>query len=714
MDYGHLKFNNGYGGFDTDKNEYVIYAPAPLPWINCVSYLEGEPFGFIISEKGGGYVWHGNSRETPVTKWYCDPASDPSDESITISCAEVSFSPFETCTARHGFGYSHFTGSAHGVSWELSAFVPVGRPVKVMTLAVTAEESDMDISAEYSVKSAYEHSSYASSEGETCRVKRGDTCHFVFLLAKSASSFDGLYDYHVCISELARVKEAWQKRLSGIKIKTPDESINTIMNGWLLYQTISCRIEGRSAFYQCGGAYGFRDQLQDSLALLYTEPRSVRERILLHASRQYEEGDVQHWWHPPENMGIRSRYSDDLLWLIYVTGRYIDVTGDAAILSEQVHFLRSKPLEPSEIDRCEIPEVTEHTDTLFAHLLLACRHAMKFGDHGLPLMKGGDWNDGMNRVGINGRGESVWLAWFLCTCIRSLCKMSRMSPAGDILDDRRALLAEADRIAGCIEKNAWDGNWYIRAFCDSGRVLGSSSSNECTIDSIAQSWAVISDFGSAERARNALLSAERYLVDYENGIIKLLTPPFTESSIEDIGYIASYPPGIRENGAQYTHAAIWLAKAFLTYDILAGEPSEEFADKGRKLIDMLNPINHARTRYEAARYKTEPYVVAADIYSGENVGRGGWSWYTGSAAWLYATILEDMLGFAVRNSETADSAELVLHPRVPSEWQEYTIEYRYKTAMYVITFRRVGEKKSSERVIKLVDDGKRHEVLVGI
>lgn len=713
MDIESLKFYNGYGGFDAERGEYVICENTPLPWINCIASLAGEPFGFLISEKGGGYVWQENSRENPLTQWYCDPASDPSDEryEILLRGEAAGFSPFDGCTARHGFGYSVFTGARSGLRWELTVFVPYGRPVKVSVLSLTAQEQDREVSAAYTVDSVYEHRTFSSAgEGRIYKIKKGDTCGFVFLLAKTEAAFEGVTDYHACLSELERIKTEWSRRLGRIRIKTPDDSINVMMNGRLQYQTISCRINGRTAFYQCGGAYGFRDQLQDSLALLYTEPEEVRSRILLHASRQYEEGDVQHWWHPPGNAGIRSRYSDDLLWLVYVTYRYTEATGDSGILTEQVAFLHSKPLEANEIDRYEAPETTARTDTLLAHCLLACKHALSLGEHGIPLMKGGDWNDGMNRVGIKGKGESVWLGWFLCCCLRAVCKLSLLVPACEA--DRRALLSEADQIAAAIEKNAWDGNWYVRAFCDDGKILGSSSSSECMIDSISQSWSVLSGYGDPERSKTALLSAERFLVDAENGVIKLLTPPFTEASITDVGYIASYPPGIRENGAQYTHAAIWLAKAFFQI----GRKDPEFAQKGRRLLEMLNPVNHSRTRLEAARYKTEPYAVAADVYSGSNLGRGGWSWYTGSAAWLYLVILEEFLGFSVRNYGKDGSAELLLNPSVPQEWNEYTIEYLYKETLYVITLRRQKETEDTfaqePRVIRLENDGKRHEVLI--
>lgn len=700
MNSENLKFYNGYGGFDPSNGEYVILKNTPMPWINCISYIEGEPFGFLISEKGGGYVWQGNSRENHITRWYCDPADDISDEKIEIILTaegkKTEISPFSECTTRHGFGYSTFEGSYDKIKWLLTVFVPIGKPVKITLLQITADEK-AEVEVKYSVQTPHPHENYSSDEKQR-KLEKGDTAEYVFLLAEKADSFEEFKKIKVCNDALDAVKIYWQEYLGRISVKIPDESINLMMNGRLLYQTVSCRINSRTAFYQCGGAFGFRDQLQDSLALLQTDPAKVKKIILYHASRQYEEGDVQHWWHPPENAGIRSRYSDDLLWLVYVTSRYVEVTGDREILGIEVPYIKSEPLAFNEVDRYETPGKSEKKDSLFTHCLLACKYAMRYGEHGLPLMMGGDWNDGMNRVGIQGKGESVWLGWFLCYCLKALNKMSLLVPNSGV--DRHKLQVEAEKIAENIEKFAWDGSWYVRAFCDSGRVLGSSRSSECMIDSIAQSWAVISGFGDSEKTKTALLSAERFLADYENGIIKLLTPPFSEDSIEDVGYIASYPPGIRENGAQYTHAAIWLAKAFL-------KKGGDFAEKGRKMIDVINPINHTRTSLEVARYKTEPYAVAADIYSGQNIGRGGWTWYTGSSSWLYQVILEDVLGFSVKNSEVEGKAEVVITPNIPKEWKGYTIEYKYKSSIYVIN---VTKNAKGSKIIKLVDDGKVHEI----
>ena len=701
FNYGNLEFNNGFGGFDTSSGEYIIYKSPPVPWINCISAAEGEPFGFIISEKGGGYVWHGNSRENPITRWYCDPLEDLSDERIEITEfteeGENSISPFSNCITHHGYGYSSFKGEYNGIEWCFTTFVPINKCVKITLFEITSEK-EKKLSLKYSVETPYRHEMYSSAENIRKAVSKGDTWKGVLLLSDNKTVLQEYTRYEACSEALEKVKDYWSEYLGRIRITTPEKSINVMMNGWLLYQTVSCRLNGRTAFYQCGGAYGFRDQLQDSLALLCTYPQKVKERILLHASRQYEEGDVQHWWHPPENAGIRSRYSDDLLWLVYVTFRYIEVTGDSGILDIKVPYIKSKPLDFNEIDRYEIPEVSEKSESLFSHCLLACRHAMRYGEHGIPLIMGGDWNDGMNRVGIQGKGESVWLGWFLCYCLKALDKMSLLSQSAKV--DRHRLQTETKKIADAIEKHAWDGNWYIRAFCDNGRVLGSHRSGECMIDSIAQSWAVLSGFGNKERCKTALLSAERFLADYNNGIIKLLTPPFSADSIEDVGYIASYPAGIRENGAQYTHGAVWLAKAFL-------KMGDDFAKKGRRMVDVINPINHTRTELEVARYKTEPYAVAADIYSDENIGRGGWTWYTGSSSWLYQVILEDILGFTVKNSEIKGKAEIVLNANIPDEWKEYTIEYKYKNSVYIITVKSKGCK-----TIKLEDDGKVHKILI--
>lgn len=535
-------------------------------------------------------------------------------------------------------------------------------------------------------------------------LKAGEKAEIVYLLGQTFHDDQRVRILDTCRNpyhvqkELRQVQQKWRAFLNVVQVDTPDMALNLMMNGWLLYQVRSCRIEGRTAFYQSGGAFGFRDQLQDSLALLYADPGFVRNQIVLHASRQYEEGDVQHWWHPPEGAGIRSRYSDDLLWLPYVTWQYIQHTGDEEILKEEIPFLQSEPLHAQEHDRYERPEHTETTASLYEHCARAVRRSLRFGEHGLPLMGGGDWNDGMNCVGGKGKGESVWLGWFLCSVLDAMTRMSR------IIGEVTSYAAESEKLAAAIEQCAWDGGWYLRAFYDDGEKLGSAANSQCIIDSLSQSWSVISGKGKRERTEIALSSAEKNLVDYERGIIKLLTPPFrreTDLSRNDPGYISAYPAGVRENGAQYTHAAVWLAKAML----LAGRQ-----ESGYEMIQMLNPVNHSRTATEANRYKTEPYVIAADVYSDDrNSGRGGWTWYTGAAGWYYRTILEDLLGLSKRGDR------LCVSPRLPSGWNGYTIRYQYGGSLYQIVVRRANRPESEagyRREIALADDGKEHTVLV--
>jgi len=532
-----------------------------------------------------------------------------------------------------------------------------------------------------------------------------EKCGLVFLLGQTADidsrkaileSFRNPFDADL---ELQRVKKHWYDLLNVIQIDTPDKSLNIMMNGWLLYQVVSCRLYGRTAFYQSGGAIGFRDQLQDSLALLNQRPELVRAQILLHASRQFEEGDVQHWWHTPTGAGIRSRYSDDLLWLPYCTWQYIVATGDYKILDERISFLKSNVLEIAEHERYEVPVESANTDNLYGHCILAIEKSLEFGAHGLPLIKGGDWNDGMNLVGIDNKGESVWLAWFLCTILDGMGNIAQyMGDSGHA----NKFSSEANRITDVIEEHCWDGGWYLRAFYDDGTSMGGLLAPHCSIDSISQSWSAISGRGSADRVKTALFAAERQLVDWDNSLVRLLTPPFSgpiSATNPNPGYISKYPPGIRENGAQYTHGSIWLAKAMLSI----GE-----VDKGYNLLSIMNPINHGRTSGEINRYRAEPYVIAGDVYSeGRNIGRGGWSWYTGAAAWMYRTILEDLLGIVRRENK------LEIHASLPSSWQGFNVDYHFGSSVYRIQVKRVAN-PSTLKSIDLVDDGVVHVVQVEV
>ncbi len=509
---------------------------------------------------------------------------------------------------------------------------------------------------------------------------------------------------------LEGIKEFWDRTVDTIKVFTKDESLNYMMNSWLIYQTISSRIWARSGFYQVGGAYGARDQIQDVANILYHRPEEARRQILENCAHQYIEGDIQHWWHPSYdnevNKGIRSKCSDDLLWLPYCVGEYINVTGDYSILDEEAYYIESEPLRETEYERYEVPNKSKEKGTVYDHCIRAIERGINLSERNIPLIGTGDWNDGMNKVGYKGKGESIWLGWFLATVLQLfilICESQKdMSHAGKYKSQVLSL-KEA------IETNGWDGEWYIRAFFDDGSPIGSKRSKECSIDSISQSWSVISKIGDKERAKSGLKAVEKYLVNEEEGIIALLMPPFENIEL-DPGYIKSYVSGVRENGGQYTHASTWVIKAFA----MLGE-----GDKAYNLFKLINPINHTRTQIECAKYKVEPYVATADIYTNpEHLGRGGWSWYTGSAGWMYKVALEDILGFR------KEGDKLFINPSIPKDWDDYRIKYTYKNSIYNIEVKNpngvntgvskilVDGNMIKDKYIKLVDDGSIHKVLI--
>nr|WP_315855244.1 hypothetical protein [Chenggangzhangella methanolivorans] len=480
---------------------------------------------------------------------------------------------------------------------------------------------------------------------------------------------------------LEEVSDGWKTRLGAVQVRTPDRAMDIMLNGWLLYQALGCRIWARSGFYQASGAYGFRDQMQDGMALSLIDPAETRSHLLRAASRQFPEGDVQHWWLPHSGQGVRTRISDDRVWLAYASATYVSTSGDAAVLDEETGFLDGPLLKPGEHDAFFQPMVSAERASLFEHCARGLDQCVELtGPHGLPLMGAGDWNDGMNRVGEGGQGESVWLGWLF---IRTV---SLFAPLADARYPGRASRwrAHAESVRAAIEREAWDGAWYRRATFDDGTWLGSKDSDECRIDQIAQSWAVLSGAANPERAARAMASVDERLIRRDDGIAVLFSPPFV-STPHDPGYIKGYPAGLRENGGQYSHAAMWSILAFARL----GD-----GKKAHDLFAMLNPINHALDGAAAERYKVEPYVVAADVYSvSPHVGRGGWTWYTGSAAWMYRAGLEGILGV------TREGAQLRVAPVIPPSWPGFEATLTVEDTVCRI---RVGRRAAGD------DDAPRH------
>lgn len=799
-----IELFNGLGGFAVDGREYVtVLDPGqstPAPWINVIA---NPAFGFQVSTEGAGYTWSANSRENQLSPWSNDPVTDHPGEAFylrdddTGDLWSATALPIRnegmTYIAHHGWGYSRFEHTAHGVAVDLLQYVPLDDPLKISRLvlrnvssrprhlSVTAyvewvlgasrtasapfvmTEIDSATGAMFARNpwnptfatrvafvdigdrphdwtgdrrefigrngtlaspAALAHASpFSRNVGagfDPCAALRtavelppNGTIELVVLLGQAASSEDAqrlIARYRAADLDAVRsgVGQYWENILGTVRVETPDRPMDLMLNGWLLYQTIACRLWARSAFYQASGAYGFRDQLQDGMAVATAFPLLTREHLLRAAARQFVDGDVQHWWLPHSGQGVRTRISDDRVWLAYAVAHYVDTVGDCDVLDVTVAFLEGQRLAAGEHENFFTPTIADATATLFEHCARGLDLSLALGGHGLPLIGTGDWNDGMNRVGEAGQGESVWLGWFLYATLTAFARLAdaRAEPV------RAATWrAHAALLQSALEREAWDGEWYRRAWFDDGTPLGSATNTECRIDAIAQSWAVISGAATPERAARAMAAVERELIRPGNRLALLFAPPFDKAPL-DPGYIKGYPPGIRENGGQYTHAAVWSVMAFAALG---------HGDKAVRLFSFLNPINRAPTRATVHRYKVEPYVVAADVYAiPPHAGRGGWTWYTGSAAWLQRAGIESILGLR-RQGDV-----LLLEPCIPATWPGFAIRLRHGTARYEIrvenpegagrgiAFAALDDLVVSDRPLRLrlADDGARHSLRV--
>lgn len=730
-----LLYYNNYGGFTKDGKEYIIKTSekhTPMPWSHIIA---NNTFGTIVTANGGGYTWSNNSRENKITTWSNDPILDPPSEKITIETKnkKINVLPYETLEGYEiifGFGYAAFNQKDEEMTTETMIYVPINESKKIIRMLITNnKDEEKEIKIKYKVspvlgvardytkkhiviqkekniikisnkfRDNYQNEEVYITASEKINLNEEDknvmtemevtlSPHenkVIFIELGIYSSYTNCETEEKYINNMSKIKEFWNEKTSKVRVKTPVESMNIMLNGWLLYQTLVSRIWGRTSFYQAGGAYGFRDQLQDSLIMLYYEPEFVRKQIIYHAKHQFKQGDVLHWWHPEKDNGIRTKYTDDLLWLPFLISEYIKKEKDYSILDEETTYVKCAELSETESERYGEVEIDEKKESIYKHAIRAIDRSLNFAENGLPQMGTGDWNDGMN--GIN--GQSVWLGFFMYDVINRFIKICEYKNDTEKVEKYNQILPKLKK---ALNTAGWDGKWYKRAYFKNSKPLGSNENDECKIDGISQNWAVISGAGEEEKCKTALECVENYLVDKENLIIKLLTPAFSKTELEP-GYIKSYIPGVRENGGQYTHGAIWgiIANAMMKN----GERATEY-------FRIINPIEHARTKEAVLKYKVEPYVVSADVYSNSNMlGRGGWTWYTGSSSWLFIAGFEYILGIKKENGK------LKINPCIPKDWESFIVHYKNKDAKYEINVYNPEHKSTGIKTIYLDNDEKK-------
>ena len=756
--WSNLEYYNQYGGFDNDGRDYVVTnTNTPMPWVNVIA--NEQHFGCIVSSTMAGFTFAHNAQQFKITGWSNDIVRDNASEMLLIDNKQ-----FMPATARHSQGWSAFDADYDTLHVDVRLFVAVDEMEKYYQIRLVNKDDKprnielgmvyklvLGVSEEQTARYLYSVWDDKSNSMLVRNVYSNTYRNNIIQITSTESISDVSLNYPnrkrlglkveipangqkeisfiISVHELSpedtlqinsiqhsgalhvknntlqsinaeyeRVVGYWDDKLSHIQVETPDRSLNHMLNRWYLYQVYSSRLFARAGFYQVGGATGFRDQLQDVMSLLYSDPDYARRQILDHAAHQFAEGDVLHWWHESLKMGARTTFSDDYLWLVFVTYQYIKITGDTAILSETAPFCQADQLAPGEAERgmnYTLSE-TEHA-SLYEHLKRAVNRSMsRIGKHGLPLMGCGDWNDGMSCVGVKGKGESVWVAFFLCNLLPKMEEMTLLTPGADIsyCEELKAFRSQMEK---ALQQHAWDGNWFLRAYFDNGTAMGSRNNIECQIDLISQAWSILTDVATPEQKTRVMRETDARLVNREHEIIQLLTPAFKNSQPSP-GYIMNYPEGVRENGGQYTHGAMWYIMAQL---------KEGRYDMGYFLYSLINPIHRTQSLADVLKYKVEPYCIAADIYSNpQHPGRGGWTWYTGSASWAYKTGIENILGLNKQGNR------ITFTPRVPSEWNNFSVSYRHGSATYIFNYVRGASAASEPVSVELVDDGREHVVTV--